>query len=194
MEEAEKRPRNRRRHLLSRVLLIVLLLVVIIGCISWRYSAHQNAWGKIRFQEYAPSYLPDELSVISKSIDARYTPVGDPTHTTVLDLKLSQHSFIYEKKYTGHLSNNCGPSVANMFCSFGTSPHGQRFLLTTTSVPGQPTQQSIEWFIGNTDVYVNFYGEHSQPYSSDVLGKIVDSFHATQYLNLPINYYNGSKI
>ncbi|HEV7454502.1 MAG TPA: hypothetical protein VGO07_04555 [Candidatus Saccharimonadales bacterium] len=81
-----------------------------------------------------------------------------------------------------------------MTCSFGTTLHGQRFLLTTTGVPGQLAQQSIEWLVGSTNVYVNFYGEHSQPYSSDVLGKVVDSFHTTQYLNLPINYYDGSKI
>jgi hypothetical protein len=64
MEETEKRSRNGRRRLLSLILLIVVLPVVIIACISWRYNAHQNAGGKVRFQEYAPGYLPDGLSVI----------------------------------------------------------------------------------------------------------------------------------
>ena len=56
---------NRRILVIGAVLLLVVASAVIV---AWHYNAHQNAWGKINFQEYAPSYLPDKLGTVGKSI------------------------------------------------------------------------------------------------------------------------------
>jgi hypothetical protein len=191
--KSDDKPRKKTKRRIFFVVGVVLLFVgAALG--TWHYNARQNAWGKVNFQEYAPSYLPGKLSIVSKSVDARYVPTNNPAHTTTLNLKLSQRSFIYEQKAGKSFSYSCGQSIVNTSCIVASSTRGQRFLLTTTTVSGQSTQQVITWSQGGTDMRLVLHGEVSQPYSSDTAGKIIDSFHKVRYTGLHVNYYDNSKI
>jgi hypothetical protein len=189
--EADPPKKTMRRPVIGIGIVFLLAAAVVV---AWQYNARQNTWGTIHFQEFAPSYLPDKLAISSKSIDARYAPANEPARTTILDLKLSSHSFIYEQKASKPFLYSCGKPIMHTSCNTGNSAHGQRFLLTTTTVPGQPIQQLAEWSQGGTNIQLNFYGESSQPYSPAMIGKVIDSFQPVQYTDLHVNYYDNSKI
>lgn len=179
---------------MSLSILIVLALALIVGGAVWYRDAHDNAWGKINFQEYAPSYLPDSLKVASKTIDARYIPANNPSHTTTLNLHLSKSSYVYEQKNIASFSYTCPSVIVNQSCAVQTSSYNQRYTLTTTMVPGQPIEQTVKWLKGSTVIQMTFRGESSQPYSKDVFGKVVDSVQSVTYQQLKINYYDNSKV
>jgi hypothetical protein len=183
-----------RSRNMSLGILMVLALALIVGGSAWYRDAHDNAWGKINFQEYAPSYLPDSLKVTSKTIDAHYTPANSPSHTTTLNLRLSKDSYVYEQKNVTDFAYTCPGAIINQSCSVRTSPHNQRYTLTTTMIPGQSMEQTVKWLKGSTLIQVTFHGEPSQPYSKDVFGEVVDSIQSVTYKNLKVNYYDNSRV
>jgi hypothetical protein len=189
---------SRKPNIVSRKvslgILIVLAMVLILGVVAWHQNARENAWGKISFQEYTLDYLPDGLKVTSKTIDARYTPANEPAHTTILNLKLSKSSHIYEHKDVTHFAYSCAGSIINQACLIQTSPHNQRYTLTTTTIPGQPVEQTFKWLRGSTVIQATFRGESAQPYPQDVIGKIIDSLRSATYQNLKVNYYDNSRV
>jgi len=126
---------QKRRNQRLLIVLVVALLVLLVAVGLFWYHAKQNRWGKITFQEYAPTYLPDQLAITQKSIDALYTPSNDSSHTTELHLQLSKTSFIYEMNTAARpFRHDCGPKVDNQTCEVGRTSNGQQFVLTTTTI------------------------------------------------------------
>jgi hypothetical protein len=179
---------------MSLGILIVLALALIVGGATWYRAIHDDSWGKISFQEYTPSYLPDGLKVTSKTIDAQYTPANTPSHTTTLNLRLSKGAYVYEEKNANGFIHACLGTIVNQSCLVQTSPHNQRYALITTTIPGQPMEQTVRWLKGSTAMQITFHGQLSQPYSQDVLGRVVDSLQPVTYKNLKVNYYDKSRI
>jgi len=193
MEQPVK-PTRANRRLTRGVFGILLVAVLLLGGVAWRH-AHQNAWGKINFQTYAPAYLPDNLKIRSVTIDARYIPADTPSHTTMLNLTLSNDSYVYEQKNTTSFTPGCPVGITvHQACSTNISPQGQQYQLVTSIVPGQPVEQTFKWLKDATLMQATFKAESSQPYSAAVLGKVIDSFKPVIYKDLKTNYFDHSRV
>ncbi|HKR81494.1 MAG TPA: hypothetical protein VJR27_00645 [Candidatus Saccharimonadales bacterium] len=148
----------------------------------------------MRFQEYTPNYLPGKLSVGKKVIEAWRIPSGRPSHIIALRMTLSKSSFIYEQKSDGNFTYSCDSKIINTSCSIMVSQNGLRYVLTTTTIPHQPLEQTIEWLKGDTRIRVVVNGEFAQPYPTSAIERMIDSFSATTYHDLPVTYIDKSRI
>lgn len=167
----------------------LIMVVVIIGLILWHM--HKNAWGKITFKTFAPHYLPDNIKVTKAYADAWYIPTGRPTHRTALRLELSSQAFIIEEKGSD-AEFGCQQPMKGMICNKEQSAAGQSYLQTITTIPAQPTEQTITWMRDGTRMQVTF--ENTKPYDTAVIGHIVDAFVSDAYLDIPVQYHDKSTI
>lgn len=185
---------NSKPNRSKRWLLLAAVFALLAGIGGWRWHIHnQNKWGKINFQTFAPGYLPDKLSVTNREVIADYTPSNNPKRSTMLHLSLGENSYIYEQKSSGNFKYSCN-TITNQSCTVERSPKAQPFMLTTTIFPDKSVEQRLEWQRGNTVVQVILHGEKSQPYGTSIPAKIVDGFHAATYQNVPVHYYDHSKV
>lgn len=170
---------------------ICFAAIAILSSSFLYLQTHRYVQGRITFQQYESTYLPEGVSVSNKYIAATYTPSHIPPRTTGLRLELSDGSYVLEGKDTRRHLRDCPKNESvNQECWTGTTRDGETFVGDTSIAPNQPARQSIRWIRGGTSFFLSLENETSL----DEIGKIIDSFTPVNFENLEIRYTDRSTV
>ena len=187
------------RFLATHKLLVVgAALTLIIGTIvykCWRFYTTIYPTPIINFQEYAPTWLPPNVAVLSKSLQVRRQPTPNPA-LAELDITLSGYDRMYIERNDGkilpYFTYNCGTQYDGEMCVMATTPRGQRYQIVADALnihnPNdfRYKHMQIKWLEGNT---LSMYSTISRPYySTATTGKIIDSMKPAYYTGLRTVY------
>ena len=166
--------------------IISMFLVVAVYFWHARYVP-----GKVTFQEYTPSYLPEGVSVKHIWLQAIYVPSHKPY--TQLTLQLST-GYIYEQKYDGkNFSYTCHWPPDDSTCDGKVSNGRNKYIIRTIKDAQGKLSYLLDWTRGNTWLTVSLDSDQNG-FDDEVLGRIVDSFQLTIFKGLNVGKVDRSVI
>jgi len=157
---------------------IVVLILLSLGLILFWLKTTQSS--TVNFQTYEPRYLPDGISIVSRSIGVWGTGIPFRDYRNLNFEFNNPHFSLVEEKDIG-FAYDCGHLiVANAStCTIEETPGNQRYQLLTTIDPTthEIWSQRAAWLRGKTHIWIEV--NNVKPlgsYTREIWGNIIDSF------------------
>ncbi len=171
----------------------MFVVLFLAASMAGFYLLNANYGSAVSFQQYEPSYLPDNIRVTSRTIEIWPKDGDSILRNKILRIGFSHTLFdLGETKVSALLPGCDWPVVPiNATCSMQETSNHQRYRLMLTfggSETKTPFEQEVRLFKNGTYIWISARGTPLEPYSVETWNKIIDSLAPTSYHHLPVEY------